>query len=306
MNSSTEYTLYQIKSVMAEYEQRLTIRQIYYRLVADHGLENSLNSYKRIVRILSEARLSGEISYSAIEDRTREISEFDRFDFQLVSSHMKVLRDYINNWNLYYNVPKWLGQTNRVVVMVEKQALQGIFEDVCKQWEVDLMVCRGYPSLTQQYELAERMREQIEEGQELHIVYFGDFDPSGENIPEKMEERLKCDFELPFESFKKVALTMDQVNDWRLPPAPAKSTDTRTAGFVEKYGIGIQVELDAIKPDHLVRLIDQSISKYYDEDLGKRTNDIRRAGRERINDLISEIDIEKLIEKAQQDERGSA
>ena len=307
MNSATEETLLQIKSVMTEYSgQRLTIRQIYYRLVADHGMENSTNSYKRIVRILSEARLSGAIPYDAIEDRTREISEFDRFDYQRVSEHMKDLRDYITRWVLYYNVPKWHGQPRRVVVMVEKQDLQGIFEDVCKRWEVDLMVCRGYPSLTQQWELTERMSERINVDQELHIVYFGDFDPSGENIPEKMEERLRFDFDLSFRTFDKIALTMEQVDDWGIPPAPAKSTDTRTAGFVDKYGVGIQVELDAIKPDHLVQLIEASISRHYDEDIGRRTNELRRNGRERINGLISEIDIDGLVEKAINDEEGAA
>lgn len=284
---SREETLVNVFEVMEEYSQRLTIRQIYYRLVADYGLENSLNSYKRIVDILSKARLSGDISYDAIEDRTREISSFDRFDFQTMVQHMQTLMDKCENWSEYYWVPKWYDQPNRVVVFVEKQALQGIFADVCKRWEVDLMVCKGYPSLTQQYELANRMGDRIDIEQDLHLIYFGDFDPSGENIPEKMEDRLRNDFGLNFVSFQKEALTLDQVESWGIPPAPAKSTDSRTKGFVEKYGVGMQVELDAIKPDELSSMIDDAIALYYDRDIGKKRDSMIIDGREAIKNTIN-------------------
>jgi len=300
--TATVETLQEIKSVMAEYNQRLTIRQIYYRLVADHGLENSLKSYKRIVRILSEARLSGEIGYEEIEDRTREITAFDEVNYTTVYEHMSSLRGYIMNWENYYNVPLWHGQPERVVVMVEKQALQGIFADVCKRWQVDLMVCKGYPSLTQQYELAQRMIERLRLDEQLHIIYFGDFDPSGENISDKLQERLINDFDLQFESFEKVALTMEQVQDWGIPPAPAKESDTRTNGFIDKFGVGIQVELDAIKPNDLVQLIDDSIRYHFDENIGKKSRELRISGRNKISSLVSEIDIDRLVEKAAEDE----
>jgi hypothetical protein len=197
----------------------------------------------------------------------------------------------------YYRMPKWHGQPERVVVMVEKQALQGVFDPICRDWQVDLMVCRGYPSLSQQYELAERLRRTIDDDQELHIVYFGDFDPSGENIPEKMEERLSHDFGVSFASFDKVALTYDQVMEWELPPAPAKRTDSRTVGFVDKYGVGMQVELDAIKPSHLSSMIDFSIARHYDKDIGRRADDRMKDVRRRIRETVGKMNIDVLLEE---------
>ena len=302
MNSSVSDTLRKIKSVMAEYTQRLTVRQIYYRLVADHGLENSMRSYKRIVDILSKARLSGEIAYDAIEDRTREILEFDDIGYETVQAFGEKWHKALGELPSYYRLPLWHNQPDRVVVMVEKQALQGIFSRVCERLEVDLMVCKGYPSLTQQWELAERLKERIDEDADLHIIYFGDFDPSGENIPEKLEERLRYDFDVRIESFRKEALTIDQVEELQLPPAPAKLTDTRTAGFVEKYGIGMQVELDAIKPDELSRMIESAIVQHYNKDAGNDRNKELREKRDIIRAAIGKMDISHLLKMTEEDE----
>jgi len=302
MKDETAETLSQIKKVMAQYDQRLTIRQIYYRLVADFGLRNHINSYKRIGKILGDARLRGEIPFSAIEDRTREISPYDSTDFETVGQFMTKWYDRLDELELYYSVPKWYGQPERVVMMVEKQALQGIFSDVCQRWQVDLMVCKGYPSLTQQYELAERMVDRIEEDQNLNIIYFGDFDPSGENIPDKMQERLYQDFNMSFTSFTKEALTMEQVDAWGLPPAPAKTTDTRTQGFIEKYGVGMQVELDAIKPNQLSKMINDSIARHYDTSIGAMRDNIVRNNRKRIKEFVAEMEIPALRGLIEDDE----
>ena len=302
MRSSVDETLEQINSVMAEYQQKMTIRQIYYRLIAEYGLENSEKSYKRIVKILSDARLSGSIPYDAIHDLGRQISEFDSYKRTSVRSHMNSLRSLIKQWDQFHNMSLWEGQPQRVLVVVEKQALQGIFSDVCKKWEVDLMVCKGYPSLTQQYELVNRMNERIKDGQELNIIYYGDFDPSGENIRDKLEERLRDDFCLDFSTFTKEALTMDQVVEMNLPPAPAKASDSRTNGFIDKYGVGIQVELDAIKPVMLERMISDSISKYFDFDISMNRKDSLTEEQERIRKLISAINIDSVVDGIKEDD----
>jgi len=314
MRDSTKETLYHIQKVIAEYTQKVTIRQIYYRLVADYGYENSLNSYKRIGKVLADARLNGIISFDAIEDRTRPIGMFDWWEYQTVGQFMDAQYKKMEELDKYYGIPKWYNQPKKVVVMVEKQALQGVFENICSPWQVDLMVCKGYPSLTQQYELAERMRDKLQTfadldseygetiEQELHIIYFGDFDPSGENIPEKMEERLVQDFDLYFESFTKEALTMAQVDAWGLPPAPAKETDSRTQGFIRKYGVGMQVELDAIKPNQLSKMINDAIARHYDAVIGMKRDELTLDRRRKIREIVEKMDIPGLRKLADEED----
>ena len=297
MSDATLETISQIERVMAEYDQRLTIRQIYYRLVSDYGLDNSLNSYKRIVRILGDARKEGIIDYSAIEDRIREITANDGMNYTTIGGHLKRLHDMISKWDKYYGIPIWHGQPQRVVVMVEKQALQGVFQSVCENWEVDLMVCKGYPSLTQQWELAERMKDRISHGEDLHLIYYGDFDPSGEDIFTKLTDNLRYEFGIEMASMVKEALTLDQVEEWGIPAAPAKASDTRTKGFVETYGKGMQVELDAIKPNQLTQMIESSIRRHYDLDIAAERDGVADANRDTIRKVVSTIDTRILLEE---------
>ena len=49
----------------------LTLRQVYYQLVATGEIDNNRNQYQRLSRVLSKARIDGLVSWKAIEDRVR-------------------------------------------------------------------------------------------------------------------------------------------------------------------------------------------------------------------------------------------
>jgi|GEM_PF-7006227 len=113
-----------------------------------------------------------------------------------------------------------------------------------------------------------------------------------------MLERLAVDFGVDFASFTKEALTAEQIMKWNLPVAPAKATDTRTKGFTDKYGAGVQVELDAIKPDELRRLIDDSISRHFDFGIRRDQERSQEESREQIRGMLKGLgDIECLLDK---------
>ena len=94
------------------------------------------------------------------------------------------------------------------------------------------------------------------------ILYFGDYDPSGEDIPRSIGENLEK-FGVYGVEIRRIALMEQQVIEWGLPPAPAKETDSRTANW---DGLG-QVELDAVKPEKLIALLDDAINEIFDQDL---------------------------------------
>src|SRR5436305_14288411 len=105
------------------------------------------------------------------------------------------------------------------------------------------MVARGYASLSFLHSSAEQINE-IDIP--AYIYHFGDFDPSGVNAGEKIEETLiemAPDAEIYFE---RVAVTPSQIAVWDLPTRPTKSSDTRSKNFGT-----ISVELDAIEPSRL-------------------------------------------------------
>lgn len=239
----------------------LTLRGLYYQLVT-RGMTNSLQHYKRVVSAMIAARWDGLVDFDAFSDRDRAMVGETRYEETDVVESIDKAKEAIVAWMEYYNKNKWENQPIYPEVLIEKKALQGVFESVCSDNRVALGACKGYPSLTFLNELAKRFIEAESRGKLPVILYFGDYDPSGEDIPRSIEEnisRLGC----PSIEVRRIALMEDQVRAWQLPAAPAKLTDSRTAKWT---GIG-QVELDAVEPRKLQSLCQQAIDTVFDRNL---------------------------------------
>jgi hypothetical protein len=126
-------------------------------------------------------------------------------------------------------------------------------------YDVPLMVARGYASLSFLYSAAEAISLLVVPA---YIYHLGDFDPSGVNAGEKIEETLRelaPDAEIYFE---RIAVTEEQIDDWNLPTRPTKKSDTRSKSF----GSIISVELDAIDPNVLRNLVQETIEQHLPQD----------------------------------------
>jgi len=87
----------------------------------------------------------------------------------------------------FYAKNRWENQDYYIEVWIEKKALQGVFERPCRNNAVALFACKGYPSLTSVKEASYRIRSV---SQEPIILYFGDYDPTGEDIPRSISDNL--------------------------------------------------------------------------------------------------------------------
>lgn len=161
-----------------------------------------------------------------------------------------------------YSKNRWENQPYYPEILIEKKALEGVFAKPCAKWDVAVGACKGYPSLTFLFELSERLKNAQNEGKQPIILYFGDYDPSGEDIPRSIGENLEK-FGVYDVEIRRIALMEQQVIEWKLPPAPAKETDSRTANW---DGLG-QVELDAVKPEKLIAMLNDAIGEIFDNDL---------------------------------------
>jgi hypothetical protein len=225
----------------------LSVRQLYYQMVARAFVENTERSYGRIAALVNDARLAGLIDWDSIEDRTREFKKQPRWD-----SPSEILRAVSRQ----YHEDLWAGQPNRVFVIVEKEALAGVLGGVCRKFDVPLLAARGYPSGTVLREFAlEDLRAAIRAGQQPVILHLGDHDPSGLDMSRDLEERLAlfagegADVRLD-----RIALNWDQIHELNPPPNPAKETDVRFAEYRRKFG-DESWELDALSPAHLLDLV---------------------------------------------------
>ena len=255
----------------------LTVRQIYYQLVGKDLIENNQNSYKRTCELIKNARMEGLLDWDVVEDRTRVFNENDGFTNtrHFIQNECEIIlkgyrRDLMQNQPYY------------IEIWIEKDALSTIFQRIANQYTIPLMICKGYSSVTFLNDYYERA---IQRNQPLLILYYGDFDPSGQDMPRHYKEHLS---ERGLDVMVEMgSLNYNQIMHYKLPnnPDALKMNDKRSKGFIEKYG-HISVELDAMKPGDLQSILMNDIQRWINADeyqlqVEMQTNDLLELGEKR-------------------------
>jgi len=260
--------------IIERYEKGvLTLRGLHYQLVSI-GMTNTISHYKRVVNAMIEARWAGLVDFDTFSDHDRAMIGVTQYEETILENEISNGKHQVRAWMMSYHKNRWENQDYYPEVFIEKKALQGVFGSVCSENDVTLGACKGYPSLTFLNDATNRFIEAEMRGKKPIILYFGDYDPSGEDIPRSIEENIK---RLGCESIevKRYALMEHQVIEWKLPHAPVKDGDSRTAKW---DGIG-QVELDAIEPRKLQSMCQQAIDEFFDHDLYSDLKEIEETER---------------------------
>jgi hypothetical protein len=248
----------------------LTLRSLHYQLVG-LGMTNDIQHYKRVVSAMETARWSNQIRFEQFSDLDRSMVGETKFEQTIVEDQIEEGKTQVGLWMNNYSKNRWENQAVYPEVLIEKKALQGVFAPICKRWEISLGACKGYPSLTFLNDMQKRYKHAQMEDKEVVLLYFGDYDPSGEDIPRSIVENLSkfgVDVDL-----RRIALMENQVLAWKLPHAPVKQGDSRTANW-EGFG---QVELDAVKPEKLERLLENAIDDIWDADAYEHLKEIEKS-----------------------------
>ena len=287
--------------IIKQYTTKLTLRQIFYRLYTKQIIDNTNQEYKYLSSVLVDARINGLIPFDSIEDRTRRVHDstyytiskhllfYIEYADRTVDPPQKFLneaRDYLENCLEYFELPRWLNQKNYVEVWLEKEALSGLFQQTTSDLHVRLAPCRGYPSLTFMYE-ASKVLKTIPEP--ITILYFGDFDPSGMDIERHIQERF-IQFGIDAKVIR-IGITREQIDQYNIPPMPTKKSDARTASFMEEHG-DIAVELDALEPDTLQKMIKDNVLNYFDKDTHTKVINERDNIKSELEDKLATLNLE--------------
>lgn len=257
LRSASLELIERVNRIVAEYDAQgyeLTLRQVYYQLVARGYIENNERSYKNLGNLINDGRLAGLIDWYAIVDRTRNLRS---------NSHWETPESVINSAKYSYMLDRWKNQPNYVEVWVEKDALIGIVSQICRKLDVPHFSCRGYTSQSEMWSAAQRFINQ-EHRESRTIIHLGDHDPSGIDMTRDIQERL--DMFGADVYVKRVALTMEQIDIFNPPPNPTKLSDARASGYIAEFGHECW-ELDALEPKVINDLIQNEVTALMDEDL---------------------------------------
>lgn len=232
--------------IVSSYDTGVTLRQLFYRLVADETLRNMQTEYSMLSAYTARARREGR--FPALIDRGRRVHRMLSF----VSAEQAIAQAL--DW---FRLDRAAAQPSAIYIGTEKatmvEQLRKWFEDV------PVVALGGYSSQTYVDEIA---TEIVGDGRPSVLVYAGDFDPSGEDIDRDFIERTGV-----FDTTIRIALTPEQIEQYDLPVQPGKATDSRSAAFELRHGRLIQVELEALEPGILRGLYEAAIADYFDEDL---------------------------------------
>jgi hypothetical protein len=249
--------------------QPMTVRQVFYQATVHDLVEKSESGYTKVQIDLTKMRRSGALPYSWLADNTRW--QRKPRTYYSVEHALQATADF-------YRKNLWANADSYVEIWLEKDALSGVIYPVTSMYDVPLMVARGYASLSFLHSAAEAINELMVPA---YIYHFGDYDPSGVNAGEKIEQTLR---ELAPEAliyFERVAVTPQQIEQWDLPTRPTKMSDRRA----QRFGSRISVELDAIDPNTLRDLVRQTIEQHLPAD----QFEILKAAEESEREVISRL-----------------
>lgn len=248
--------LHQVRTIINDLSEYwpLTLRQVFYQLVGQGICLNNRSQYQGLSQLLTQARLMGEIEWDCIEDRARrhmDLSGYIDGPRFIESEAQNVLTGYTRNLQQT--------QENYIEIFVEKDALATLFRKVAERYCIPVTTCRGYISADFVNKYKRRTMQNAD--RRPVVLYFGDFDPSGVNMSESLENRMLYDFDIPV-NFIRPALNQEQIEKYNLPHVDEdlKRGDSRAAKHVKKYGF-LAVELDALNPSDLSDIIHKAIQQ---------------------------------------------
>lgn len=227
----------------------MTVRQVFYQATVRNLVEKSEAGYAKVQTDLVQMRKAGVLPYEWLAHNTR---------WQRKPRTFNGPREAIEDTARFYRKALWAEADAYVEVWLEKDALAGVVMPVTSLYDVPLMVARGYASLSFLHSAADYIND-LEVP--TYIYHFGDFDPSGVNAGEKIEETLKEMAPAAEIHFERVAVQPDQIAEWRLPTRPTKQSDSRAKAFGD-----VSVELDAIEPQRLRDLVEAAINRHLPAD----------------------------------------
>ena len=267
----------QANEIIDEYQEKgydLTLRQLYYQFVARALIANSQKEYKKLGKAINNGRLAGLIDWDAIKDRTRAMES---------NSHWSSPESLIEACVEQYAVNTRSDQEVHLEAWVEKEALIGVVERVCREIDIPWFACRGFVSQSAMYEAACRCRY-LGRSKSILILHLGDHDPSGVDMTRDNFDRMEM-FGIDLE-VNRIALNMDQIEEYNPPPNPVKLTDSRSQPYIDKYG-DESWELDALPPDVLSSLIRDEAAKHTDEDKRQARIEEQEEGKELLTEVCT-------------------
>lgn len=302
-SSKKQRMIAEAQNLLSQYG-KMTVRQIYYKLVVKGLLRNTRSQYNTYDVNLRDARRDGTIDPRDILDTTHQIHNKLNF-YSSPKDFLKCLELTVQSSSDRYHMDLWKNQNKYLAIFLEKDALARIFVEVAEPYQVPIVVARGNASDSQLVDFIDYMRNTsgVQNPYTLIQVY-SDLDPEGDviagDIIAKDETQPQLDRRLHaygFYNFKteREAILPHQIKPYNLQkniPDLAKTLkDTNAPQFYKLHGNHDFYELDAFDTNDLKRIIRTNIEKHIAFPIWTRDLALETKNRQKIDKILKNVKI---------------
>jgi hypothetical protein len=281
--SKTLPLLANVEEILHQYAEQLplTLRQVFYRLVAAYEYDKTEKAYASLGETLNRARRAQVIPFDVIRDDGA--SAMWPREFLSPEDFWAMVNEQVEDFTLSAQD----GQQQYLEVWVEAAGmLPQAFGAVNPKYGVPVFSSGGFDSTTVKYDAARRF---LDRDRPTIVVHVGDYDPSGIALFEAAREDVTAFYvdlggEQP-PTFMRAAVTVEQIERFKLPTALPKKKDRRSA-FTDTR----TVQAEALPPDVLQAEIAAVVDPFYDHDVLAAQRERSRVEHERLLGDIRERD----------------
>ncbi len=271
----SQILLGQVEQILDEYRAHLplTVRQIYYRMVAAYGHPKGKVFNETLSDILIKGRRSGRIPFESIRDDGIQGHDYAIADLE---TFLALERDR-RGW---FAPSLQVDQEKRLEVWCEAAGMLPQLARVADDYSVPVYSCGGFNSLTAIRQIVDDV---VQSERDTVLLHLGDYDPSGESMYKRVETDVSAflqedaaaddeygplyDFEL-----ERVALTKAQISIFNLSMDELETEDSRSKKW-KSEGRTLKCELEALAPNVIAELLREAIESHVDPDVLAETRE---------------------------------
>lgn len=316
------------RQVLIEYEaweSPFTVRQVFYRLVAEYHYEKTEAAYSSLGNFIARSRRAFQHRVfeeirdgkSAQEARDAAVDDGILIPFDWIRDEkgqssapyfQESAEEFVDGMKAAsqgFELDRQEGQSTRLELWCEANGTLPVISEVGDPYSVRTSSGGGYDSVTAKHELAKRIVRTWAESQvRTAVLHIGDFDPSGEGMFQTLDDdvtEMVRQFTGSYQvvTFHRIALREDQVIDMEIETAPPKPSDSRSEAFildhpdaVEHFGSeDISAQLEALVPSQIRELVETAIIERVDEDVRQEVLDREIEIRETLREALEDVEL---------------
>lgn len=250
---------------------KVSLRWVFYRLLQE-GLYKDKKDYENLIKLTSKARKQffKQWKPDTLADETRE-AIINQGNHKAPADWLQYILE-----NIYCDLDEWYSQKNYVEVLFEAKAMIDQFKSLVPK-PVTLVPFGGDPSIPYKWKIAKRLEKaHYKYLSPIKLLYFGDKDEKGTQIPESAITDIRNWCSVPFD-FIICGLTEKQAKKYKLPENPNK--------------LG-QYQWEALTDTQARKIVTETIDKYIDHRAFKKV-----LTKEQESTIIFRNQLESLMEE---------